>query len=286
MKVIVASLVKTGTKSISACLTELDYNVYDLLDHCHHHMSEWEKIFAEGVTTEQLREMYKGVDAVVDQPASGLWEELSIAFPEAKIILTERENEDVWMKSLNNQLELFLGGWFAKIAYYLAPEYRRFRILTRNSFRSYSGNHVDAEFTFPSLKMTTNETLLRKWYRQHNAYVKQTVPKDKLLVLDMKKGWEPLCEFLGKPVPSKPFPHLNKNGTLFETVLKNHPYNLRIQTSINTSFALASSSLLAFISYATYRTYTHSWTDSYAAESFLFCFDKAISYFGYSLQKV
>ena len=87
MKVIVASLVKTGTKSISACLTELDYNVYDLLDHCHHHMSEWEKIFAEGVTTEQLRKMYKGVDAVVDQPASGLWEELSIAFPEAKVRL-------------------------------------------------------------------------------------------------------------------------------------------------------------------------------------------------------
>ena len=114
----------------------------------------------------------------------------------------------------------------------------------------------------------------------------QTVPKEKLLVMDMKKGWGPLCEFLGKPVPSKPFPHLNKNGTLFETVLKDHPYNLRLQRSINTSFALASSSLLAVMSYVTYRAYTQSWADSYAGEAFLFCLDKVISHFGYSLQKV
>ena len=28
----------------------------------------------------------------------------------------------------------------------------------------------------------------------------------------MKDGWEPLCHFLGKPVPADPIPHDNKTG--------------------------------------------------------------------------
>lgn len=85
MKVIVASLPKTGTKTIAACLRELGYNVHDILDQCEHHTPEWEKILDEGATTELFREMYKDVDAVTDVPASGLWEEISKAFPEAKV---------------------------------------------------------------------------------------------------------------------------------------------------------------------------------------------------------
>ena len=36
------------------------------------------------------------------------------------------------------------------------------------------------------------------------------VPKERLLVWDVRDGWEPLCKFLNKPVPKKPFPELNK----------------------------------------------------------------------------
>jgi hypothetical protein len=32
-----------------------------------------------------------------------------------------------------------------------------------------------------------------------------------------KDGWAPLCEFLGKPVPNEPFPHLNEG---METIRK------------------------------------------------------------------
>jgi hypothetical protein len=28
----------------------------------------------------------------------------------------------------------------------------------------------------------------------------------------VKEGWEPLCKFLGKPIPDKPIPHDNKTG--------------------------------------------------------------------------
>lgn len=35
------------------------------------------------------------------------------------------------------------------------------------------------------------------------------MPPEKLLVFEVKQGWEPLCKFLGKPVPDQPFPHVN-----------------------------------------------------------------------------
>jgi hypothetical protein len=36
--------------------------------------------------------------------------------------------------------------------------------------------------------------------------VKAHVPADRLLVWDVREGWEPLCKFLQVPVPDKPFP--------------------------------------------------------------------------------
>ena len=44
------------------------------------------------------------------------------------------------------------------------------------------------------------------------SFTSKAAPKDKLLVFDVKQGWEPLCKFLNKDVPAKPFPHKNKAG--------------------------------------------------------------------------
>ena len=38
-------------------------------------------------------------------------------------------------------------------------------------------------------------------FEKHNALVKATVPAERLLVFDVREGWQPLCDFLGVPVP-------------------------------------------------------------------------------------
>ena len=38
------------------------------------------------------------------------------------------------------------------------------------------------------------------------------VPEEDLLVWNLKEGWEPLCSFLGKPIPDEPIPHENRTG--------------------------------------------------------------------------
>ena len=50
-------------------------------------------------------------------------------------------------------------------------------------------------------------------YLKHNDHVRRTVKKENLLEFDMKQGWEPLCEFLEKAVPDKPFPRSNDTLT-------------------------------------------------------------------------
>ena len=46
-------------------------------------------------------------------------------------------------------------------------------------------------------------------FEAHVAEVKATIPADRLLVYELGSGWEPLCAFLGVPVPDQPYPHTN-----------------------------------------------------------------------------
>ena len=61
---------------------------------------------------------------------------------------------------------------------------------------------------------------------KHNLYVKSVVPKEDLLIWNLKDGWEPLCNFLGKEIPDGPIPHENKTGDV--EWLRNHGYRTNI----------------------------------------------------------
>lgn len=47
-------------------------------------------------------------------------------------------------------------------------------------------------------------------YEKFNEQIIATIPKKRLLVFDLSKGWNPLCEFLEVPVPNEDFPFKNK----------------------------------------------------------------------------
>ncbi|CAL8070473.1 unnamed protein product [Calicophoron daubneyi] len=51
---------------------------------------------------------------------------------------------------------------------------------------------------------------LMRAFNSWNEKVRSTVPADRLLVFNVRDGWKPLCEFLGQPIPSDPFPHVNQ----------------------------------------------------------------------------
>ncbi|MEP6467188.1 MAG: sulfotransferase family protein, partial [Parafilimonas sp.] len=61
----------------------------------------------------------------------------------------------------------------------------------------FQGRFLDKEF-------------MEKIFNDHNEEVKNYVPANRLLVFDVREGWEPLCAFLGVKVPDEPLPHTNK----------------------------------------------------------------------------
>lgn len=56
--------------------------------------------------------------------------------------------------------------------------------------------------------------------RAHNRAVIDGMSADRLLVYEIGQGWEPLCQFLGMPVPDEPFPRVNERAALEEEIRK------------------------------------------------------------------
>lgn len=56
---------------------------------------------------------------------------------------------------------------------------------------------------------TSDRDYTTKLFTDYNERVIAECPKDKLLVFQVEQGWEPLCNFLGCPIPDVPFPRIN-----------------------------------------------------------------------------
>merc|ERR1719469_1092496 len=57
------------------------------------------------------------------------------------------------------------------------------------------------------------------YFQAHDEQVRREVPADRLLEFDVSKGWAPLCDFLGVPVPEHNFPVIN-DGVATQNVTK------------------------------------------------------------------
>ncbi|KAI6497391.1 hypothetical protein MCOR11_004437 [Pyricularia oryzae] len=155
------------------------------------------------LTCDLIRELTAGFVAVTDMPPLDFIPELMAVYPEAKVVLVTRDPES-WLASIrpvarNSSLD----NWLVQYALWPIPGWRHFPALSAEfgtSTREYLGI-VDDSVTNP----LPCAELLHNW----NARVTATVPEDKLLVMELKQGWEPLCGFLGLPVPDEPLPRAN-----------------------------------------------------------------------------
>ncbi|XP_031567051.1 uncharacterized protein LOC116302014 [Actinia tenebrosa] len=206
MKFICPGLLKTGTKSLSQGLRILGYKVYDFDEQLLHFEEEFRGLYFSDKVPDFYR-MFKDVDAVVDLPCCFFFEELMEAFPEAKVILTVRTDEDAWVESCKNQIKMFDDAYKNPMIRYFSTIHNTFYMIGKAGLNAIIGT-TDPNATY----------IARKRYRWYNDRVKSVVPADKLLVYSVEEGWEPLCEFTGKDVPDQPFPHLNKKGAELQKI--------------------------------------------------------------------
>jgi hypothetical protein len=211
VKVIGAGFGRTGTMSLKVALETLGFDpcyhmteVFAHPDHAGFWISAWR---GEQADWDGVLEEY---EAAVDWPACTFYEELMERHPDAKVILSVRDPER-WYESVKNTIyELSV----------VIPRHPLYRIgYTIVSFFVFRGSgNVDLageiiwQGTFDGRFEDKNYAI--EVFERHNAEVRQRVPGDRLLVYDVKAGWEPLCEFLGVEEPDEPFPRTNDTGEM------------------------------------------------------------------------
>ena len=145
-------------------------------------------------------QIYDGYQSAVDWPTACFFRELSGEFPEAKFVLTQRDPER-WADSFGATIYKLLAGRDQ------APEEMRAWLDMAGDVITRSG--------FPS---DLDRDGLVSAFIAHNNAVRQAVPTSRLLVFEVKQGWEPLCEFLDVPVPDEDFPRTNHREEFWDRV--------------------------------------------------------------------
>jgi len=142
---------------------------------------------------------------VTDTPSNCFGPELIEAYPEAKVVLCERDF-DAWMKSFNTVIEGSFG-WKYTILGWTDP-------LWMGRLDRFISNWVPNQFHARTEEECRANA--RKVYEEHYSEIRRITPKKRLLEYRLGEGWEPLCRFLGKPIPDVPFPHINETEMLKE----------------------------------------------------------------------
>ncbi|PYI00850.1 NAD dependent epimerase/dehydratase [Aspergillus sclerotiicarbonarius CBS 121057] len=144
-----------------------------------------------------------GYAAITDAPGTQLVPELLELYPDAKVICTVRDPV-AWEKSMA-QVKDLVRLWFLRVVFLPLPGMRHFVdyiTLTSIQWRKVYGTHGRPG---PA-------------YHKHIAWLKEIVPEDRLVFVDVKDGWEPLCKALGKEVPKDiPFPRINDSEAINRT---------------------------------------------------------------------
>ena len=207
MKVICAGWGRTGTRSLKYALEYLNsqpsYHMQNILLSKKDARKWHDSIFLHDEEFD-WEDIFKGYGACLDFPSCNYYKELMDAYPDAKVILTVRD-ADSWIKSwnvLNNQiLKSFTFRFLAKIPY--------------SSFKLQKDIHnemiLGPSGAFEGAK--SDQERMDK-FDAWNKSVIDYVPKERLLVYEVKEGWEPICNFLDKPIPDMQFPYKNKTKNM------------------------------------------------------------------------
>jgi Sulfotransferase domain len=201
MKVIGAGFGRTGTMSLKAALERLGfgpcYHMIDLLESPERAPGWRAAVEGEEVDWDALLD---GYEATVDWPGATFYEQLADRYPDAKVVLTERDPE-AWYESTKRTIhavrEAMLNGEIGPDDGDVHAEPEVMQMIGRLIWEgTFDGRFLDRDHAI-------------RVFLEHNARVKATVPSDRLLVHEIADGWEPIAEFLEVEAPDEPFPRLN-----------------------------------------------------------------------------
>lgn len=211
LQVIGVGLHRTGSMSVMAALERLGlgpcYHGMEALRRC----TDGEHWLAAYETDEEIdwSLIFEGYRATLDWPTIYFWEQLATAYPDAKILLTDRDPERWW----DSHVEMFQ--FAAAFGRELTDEQRQWA--EESGFaRMQAALTTIAPAIFDGRMFDKAHCL--QVFEQHYERVRRAMPAERLLVYRVQEGWEPLCRFLCVDVPDEPFPRVNVGDDLLHNI--------------------------------------------------------------------
>ncbi|KAG6025892.1 hypothetical protein E4U41_001408 [Claviceps citrina] len=268
MRVIVHGLHRTGSMSTRTALHQLGFH------NCYHMISAIQnvdtdadlwiratqaKFGAKGDkwTREDWDKLLGDSQACVDVPSALFTLQLAEAYPEAKIVILNRDAERWYESVVESIMEALELGSVLRIVrnLYLTaliPQHRQWMRL-RKMFH---------EHGMPTDPRSEKEKTIA-WFKNSYREVRDAIAADRCLEFSVQDGFRPLCEFLGVPVPmvrdettgemvEAPFPHVNDRASfLAERKRVDALHMHRANSALWTHFCQAVT--LGLMGYAGYR---------------------------------
>lgn len=208
LQVIGAGLPRTGTSSLQSALEQLTFNPCLHMAHIIPHASRSQLLLDAARETNPVRRralihnLVDGHAAICDLPAVFFLSDLMDMYPDAKIVLGCRTRPQEWAQSC---LDCF-GFFFSRRFLWTGLLWRTDRLWYRINMQvlAWTEQHFGSRDIFrPGM------------YELYNDFVKQLAKEKGREILEFKAedGWDPLCQFLGKEVPTEEFPRVNERKT-------------------------------------------------------------------------
>jgi hypothetical protein len=214
LKVIGAGFGRTGTLSTCTALNQLGfpcYHMFEVLENKANktHLDFWRKVANDKPgAVHPWNDVFANYTAAVDNPACCVWRELMVAYPDAKVLLTlHPRGAEAWYESTIDTIYFSENRWQFALLKHVSPFMKKMGDMSRKLIwqRNHRGTMNDRARAIAH-------------YQQHIEDVKAAVPADRLLIFTVDQGWEPLCRFLGVPVPAGPFPNVNDRAQIKKVI--------------------------------------------------------------------
>ena len=211
MQVLVLGLSRTGTYSMAEALEKLgckEYHMKEVFANFKaNHIEYWRDSLYRKYHNQpgqyKRREFDKILtqySALTDAPCVLFSDELLEAYPDAKIILTNRD-PDKWLVSMEASYYRILGWSAWKFA----------GSVDKAMIGPYT-QILKLVLSFWTKGDFDNRDRLRQGFLDHYNHIRSVVPASYLLEYTPQDGWRPLCQFLGKPIPDGPYPKMNEGS--------------------------------------------------------------------------
>jgi len=218
--VIGAGLPRTGTMSLQKALTELYdakcYHMTDVLQGDQEDIDVWVDAMDGKMTPTKWHQYFKRKNYAtgVDFPLARFYKELMVAFPSAKVVMSTRDPA-TWHGSVYSSIY--------QLTRLMTDHWSYGRLIQTLDGRKNCGKHffqkIDSKVA-PGCDVALYDAIRggpemsEKFFLDWETEVKKSVPADRLLVHSAKEGWAPLCNFLGLPIPDRPYPRVNDTASI------------------------------------------------------------------------